>query len=84
MPGLSLIGRSCEILLHACALYQWCAEETALYAMYARNEHMVCIAQSQPPAPHLHSPLSGLVGLHDVGVPQVHAVHGLQGASHRG
>lgn len=33
---------------------------------------------------HLHSPLGGLVGLHDVGMPQVHAVHGLQGAPHCG
>ena len=33
---------------------------------------------------HLHSPLGGLVGLHDVGVPQVDAVHGLQGAAHCG
>lgn len=31
---------------------------------------------------YLHGALRGLVGLHDVGVAQVHAVHGLQGTPH--
>ena len=67
------------------APHSLCAEQTALSVRHAREWTHNAHHEEQPPREtHLHSPLSRLVGLHNVGMPEVHAVHGFQGAPHRG